>query len=161
MKIANDTVATFHYALKDDQGAAIESSRTRGTPQVYLHGHSGLITGLETAMLGREKGDSFSVTAAPSEAYGERVEDRVQRVPLKHLVKAGKLSVGMWVQVKTDSGVQVAVVKKVGMTVADLDLNHPMAGKTLVFDVEILDVRAATEEEIAHKHVHGEGGVAH
>ncbi len=161
MKIADNVVASFHYELTDAGGTTIESSRNRGVPQLYLHGHGGLIAGLEKAMVGKAKGDRFSVTIEPAEGYGERVESRVQRVPLKNLAKAGKVKPGTWVQVQTDQGTSVAVVLKVGLTVADLDLNHPMAGKTLKFDVEVVDVRAASAEEIAHKHAHGDGGINH
>ena len=161
MKIETNAVVAFHYTLSDLDGKEIETSHTRPQPQLYLHGHKGLIPGLETAMEGKSAGDQFEVTVAMELAYGPRVEGRVQRVPLKRLAKAGKLSVGQWVQVQSDEGTQVAVVKKIGMTVADLDLNHPLAGKALKFAIEIKDVRAATEDEIKHGHAHGAGGVAH
>jgi FKBP-type peptidyl-prolyl cis-trans isomerase SlyD len=163
MKIANNAVVSFHYVLTDAiTNEQLESSYTRGTAQLYLHGHAGLISGLERAMDGRSKGEQFSVTVEPAEAYGERVEGRMQRVSLKQLAKTRqKIVPGLWLQVQTDKGAQVAVVKKVGMTVADLDMNHPMAGKTMTFKVEILDVREATAEEISHKHAHGDGGVVH
>ena len=161
MKIETNAVVAFHYTLSDLDGKEIETSRTRAQPQLYLHGHKGLISGLETAMEGKSTGDQFEVTVAMELAYGPRVEGRVQRVPLKRLAKAGKLSVGQWVQVQSDEGTQVAVVKKIGMTVADLDLNHPLAGKALKFAIDIKDVRAATEDEIKHGHAHGDGGVKH
>ena len=161
MKIETNSVVAFHYTLSDLDGKEIETSHTRGQPQLYLHGHKGLIPGLETAMEGKSAGDQFDVIVAMELAYGPRIEGRVQRVPLKRLAKAGKLTVGQWVQVQTDEGTQVAVVKKIGMTVADLDLNHPLAGKALKFAIDIKDVRAATEDEIKHGHAHGAGGVTH
>ena len=111
-------------------------------------------------MKGHEAGDTFEVTVTPEEAYGERREGLVQRVPRKHF-KGAKLTPGMQVVLPTDQGQRAMTVKKVGISVVDVDLNHPMAGKTLSFDVEILDVREASEEEISHKHVHGDGGHQH
>lgn len=160
MKIEKNSVVAFHYTLSDVHGNEIENSYARA-PQLYLHGHGGIISGLETALEGKAAGDEFTVTVAPALAYGEREEGRVQRVPLKRLGKRGKLTVGQWVQVQTDEGTRVVSVVKVGMTVVDLDLNHPLAGKALKFDVKIESVRAATEEEITHGHAHGDGGVQH
>ena len=111
-------------------------------------------------MKGHGAGDTFEVTVTPEEAYGERREGLVQRVPRKHF-KGAKLTPGMQVVLPTDQGQRAMTVKKVGISVVDVDLNHPMAGKTLNFEVEILDVREATPEEISHKHVHGEGGHQH
>ena len=160
MKIEKNSVVAFHYTLSDLDGKEIENSYARA-PQVYLHGHGGIIPGLETALEGKQAGDDFNVIVAPALAYGEREADRVQRVPLKRLGKRGKLTVGQWVQVQTEEGTRVVSVVKVGMTVVDLDLNHPLAGKALKFDVKIESVRAATDEEIAHGHAHGDGGVQH
>jgi FKBP-type peptidyl-prolyl cis-trans isomerase SlyD len=160
MKIEHNSVASFHYVLTDIDGTEIENNRSRA-PQLYLHGHKALVPGLETAMEGKSAGDSFEVTVAMELAYGPRVEGRIQRVPMKRLAKAGKLSVGQWVQVQTDEGNQIAVVRKIGMTVVDLDLNHPLAGKALKFAIDVISVRAASAEEIEHQHVHGDGGVQH
>ena len=160
MKIEKNVVASFHYTLSDLDGNEIENSYGRA-PQLYLHGHGGLITGLEAALEGKSAGDKFDVTIAMELAYGPRKDNNVQRVPLKKLAKAGKLKVGQWVQVQSDQGVQVATVKKIGMTVADLDLNHPLAGKALKFNVDVKSGRAATDEEITHGHAHGDGGVSH
>lgn len=160
MKIEKNSVVAFHYTLTDLDGKEIENSYGRA-PQLYLHGHGGIISGLETALEGKSAGDTFDVTVAPALAYGERQEGRVQRVPLKRLGKGKKLTPGQWVQVQTDEGVRVVTVIKVGMTVVDLDLNHPLAGKALKFDVKIESVRPGTDEEIAHGHAHGDGGVEH
>jgi FKBP-type peptidyl-prolyl cis-trans isomerase SlyD len=160
MKIEKDKVVGFHYTLHDLDGNELENSHTRA-PQMYLHGHKGLIPGLETAMENKQVGDQFDVTVASELAYGNYVTGRVQRVPLKRLAKAGKLSVGQWVQVEGDKGVSVATVVKIGMTVADLDLNHPLAGKALKFNVEIKSIRDASKEELDHGHAHGDGGVQH
>ncbi len=161
MKIENNSVVSFHYIVNALDGTEIESSRKVNQPQLYLHGHKGVVPGLETAMEGKQTGDTFKVTVAPELAYGMRVEGKMARVSMKKLAKAGKISVGRWVQVETEQGMQIATVAKVGMTVVDLDLNHPLAGKVLVFDVEVLSVREATAHEIEHGHAHGAGGVEH
>ena len=159
MKIEDNCVVRFHYTVSEAGQGQIESSRELD-PVSVLIGHGNLIAGLEAEMKGHEAGDSFEVTLAPEQAYGPRVEAMVQRVPRKHF-KGAKLSPGTQVTLPTDQGPRAMTVKKVGISVVDVDLNHPMAGKTLSFDVEIVDVREASEEEIAHKHAHGDGGHAH
>jgi FKBP-type peptidyl-prolyl cis-trans isomerase SlyD len=161
MKIEKNSVVSFHYVVKGLDGTEIESSRKVDKPQLYLHGYKGVVPGLEVAMEGKQAGDTFDVTVAPELAYGLREENKVARVSMKKLQKTGKITVGRWVQVETEQGVQIATVAKIGMTVVDLDLNHPLAGKALVFAVEVLSVRAATEHEIEHGHAHGAGGVEH
>jgi FKBP-type peptidyl-prolyl cis-trans isomerase SlyD len=116
---------------------------------------------VEAALDGREAGERFSVTVAPAQAYGERREGLTQRVPKKHVRNADRLRVGDSAVVQTTDGARVVTVMKVGSSVLDVDLNHPMAGRTLVFDIEILAVRAATEEEVAHGHAHEPGGHQH
>ena len=160
MQIANGQVARFHYSLSDADGSAIESSRDR-EPLVVLVGTGGIIPGLESAMIGRSAGDTFSVTVKPEDAYGERDPNLTQRVPKKYLRDADRLKPGMPTMVQTQQGPRMATVVKMGMSVVDLDMNHPMAGKTLTFDIEIIDVRDATEEETAHGHAHGPGGAQH
>jgi FKBP-type peptidyl-prolyl cis-trans isomerase SlyD len=160
MNIENRKVVSFHYTLSNADGEQIESSRDR-EPMVYLHGAGNIIPGLEKAMAGKTAGDRFEVTVAPAEAYGERNEKGVQRIPAKHFRNLGKLRVGQTVMLQTNQGqVQVTVVK-VGRFNVDVDRNHPLAGQALTFDVEVTDVREATEEEITHGHAHGPGGVHH
>lgn len=160
MQIAKDAVVLFHYAVSEPGEAAIESSR-EGEPLAILAGHGNIIPGLEAALLGRGAGERFEVTVAPHEAYGERVDQLIQRVPKKHLRDVANLRPGMRTLVQTSQGQRMAVVLKVGMSVVDLDMNHPMAGKTLSFDIEVVEVRPASEEELAHGHVHGPGGHHH
>ena len=159
MKIEKNSVVRFHYTVAEPGQAAIETSRER-EPLAILIGHGNIIPGLEEAMQGRAAGDSFEVTVAPEQAYGERREGMIQRVPKKHF-KEARLQPGMQVVLNTQMGPRAVTVQKVGMTVVDVDFNHPMAGKHLQFNVDIVDVRAASEEEISHGHVHGDGGVQH
>jgi len=161
MNIEDKTVVSFHYTLTDDQGEEIESSRDRD-PMVYLHGGGTIIPGLEKAMAGKAGGDTFEVTVEPADAYGERREGAVQRVSAKHFRQAARLEPGQLVMLNTKEQGQIqATVVKVGRFNIDVDTNHPLAGKSLTFDVEVTDVREATDEEISHGHVHGKGGVEH
>ncbi|BFM16058.1 peptidylprolyl isomerase [Maricurvus nonylphenolicus] len=157
MKIEKDRVVRFHYRLSEVEGPELESSHD-GDPMEYLHGQQGMMIGLEDALVGRETGDVFSVTLEPALAYGKRRENTTQRVPRKHLLTKGKLKVGQVVHVNTEQGPKEATVIKVGLKSVDIDSNHPLAGKTVTFDIEVLDVREATAEEVAHGHVHGKGG---
>ena len=160
MKIESETVVSFHYTLRDENGKELETSRG-SEPSVYLHGANNIIRGLETAMTGREPGDVFTVSLAPAEAHGMRNPDKMQRVPVKHLAFRGKLEAGKVVQLNTAEGMRAVTVVKAGRHSADIDANHPLAGQTLTFDVEIVDLRPATPEEIAHGHAHGPGGHHH
>lgn len=160
MNIGPNTVAVFHYTLLNDSGEELETSRG-GDPSAYLHGASNIIPGLEKAMAGHAAGDIFSATVAPEEAYGLRDPHRLQRVPVKHLLFKGKLRPGMVVQLNTSDGRMPVSVIKAGRHTADIDTNHPLAGQSLTFDIEIVEVREATEEEVAHGHAHGPGGHHH
>jgi FKBP-type peptidyl-prolyl cis-trans isomerase SlyD len=160
VQIGAETVVSFHYRLLDDSGQELETSRG-GNPATYLHGTHNIIPGLESAMTGRVTGDSFSTTVSPEDAYGLRDPDRVQRVPIKHLAFNGKLSPGAVVQLSTSDGMRTVTVVKAGRHSADIDTNHPLAGQTLTFDIEIVEVRNASAEEVAHGHVHGPGGHHH
>lgn len=162
MQIAADHVVTFHYELSLADGTAVERSRDRGEPIAALIGHGGVVKGLEEALLGKQAGDRFDVLLPPSLAYGERDPEALARVPKKRIQVSGSpLKPGAIVMVETQRGQRAAVVLKVGMSVVDLDLNHPLAGQVLRFDIEVLEVRAATAEELEHGHVHGAGGVQH
>lgn len=160
MNITKDTVVQFHYTLKDDKGELIESTEGKD-PLAYLHGHSNIIPGLENALEGKAVGDRFSVTVEPQDGYGPRHENAVQRIPLKHLQGARKWKPGMVAFVETDQGYRQVTILKVGKFNADVDTNHPLAGMTLVFDIQVADVREAAEEEKAHGHAHGVGGHHH
>ena len=159
MKIAKDNVVRFHYTVSEVGQESLESSRDR-EPLAILYGHGNIIPGLETAMLDREAGESFGVDVAAADAYGEKRDGLSQRVPKKHF-GAQKLEPGMQVVLQTNFGPRAVTIEKVGMSVVDVDLNHPMAGKDLHFDVEIVEVREASAEELEHGHVHGDGGHQH
>jgi FKBP-type peptidyl-prolyl cis-trans isomerase SlyD len=159
MKIEKDRVVRFHYAVSESGQEALENSR-EGEPLAILFGHGNIIPGLEKAMEGHEAGASFSADVAAADAYGEKRDNLSQRVPKKHF-GAQRLEPGMQVVLNTNFGPRAVTIQKVGMSVVDVDLNHPMAGKDLHFDVEIVDVREASAEELEHGHVHGEGGHHH
>jgi FKBP-type peptidyl-prolyl cis-trans isomerase SlyD len=159
MKIQKNSVVRFHYTVSEPGQPPVETSRER-EPLAILVGHGNIIPGLEAAMMDKAEGDSFEVTVSPEEAYGERRENFVQRVPKKHFRNA-RLQKGQQVVLETSMGPRAVTVVKVGATVVDVDLNHPMAGKQLHFAVEIVGVREAEAVEIEHGHVHGDGGVQH
>jgi FKBP-type peptidyl-prolyl cis-trans isomerase SlyD len=157
MNIADKTVAQFHYTLKDESGVEIESSHGQ-EPLAYLHGANNTLPGLETALAGKAAGDKFSVTLQPEEGYGERNEALVERVSVKHLnglpSKNAKWQPGMIAIVQTEQGQRQVTVLKTGKFMVTVDINPPLAGKVLTFDIEVVDVRAATDEESEHGHVH-------
>jgi FKBP-type peptidyl-prolyl cis-trans isomerase SlyD len=159
MKIEKDRVVSFHYTVSEQGQESLESSEGRD-PLVILVGHGNIIPGLETAMDGREAGDKFEADVAAADAYGEKRDGLSQRIPKKHFGNQ-RLEPGMQVILQTNFGPRAVTIQKVGMSVVDVDLNHPMAGKNLHFAIEIVDVREASAEEVEHGHVHGEGGHQH
>ena len=164
MKISKNQVVSFHYRLKDEDGNELENSNG-GDPVSYLHGHGNIIVGLEKGLEGKEADDVFSVTVLPKDGYDERQEGATQRIPLKHLhgtkKQNARLKPGDVVSINTEDGDKQVVVIKVGKFNIDVDINHPLAGKTLTFDIEIQSLRAASDEELAHGHAHGIGGHHH
>lgn len=160
MQIAERCVASFHYTLTNDQGQVLDSSDGH-EPLVYLHGGGGIIPGLEKAMLGKQAGDAFEVAIAPAEAYGERDEKLIERIPRRNLKGIPSPKVGMRMQANGPNGPQVVTITQVAGDIVTVDGNHALAGQKLHFKVAITQVRAATEEELAHGHVHGAGGHHH
>ena len=158
--VADDKVVTFHYRLRDSEATFTESSEG-ASPVIYLHGRNNIVPGLEIEMAGKKSGDKFTATVIPAHGYGERNPSALQRVPVKHLATRGPYVVGQRVAVNTSNGMRQAQVVKVGHFNVDLDLNHPLAGKTLLFDIEVVAVRDATEDELTHGHAHGPGGHGH
>jgi FKBP-type peptidyl-prolyl cis-trans isomerase SlyD len=160
MQIDNGSVVSFHYTLSDADGKVLETSRD-DHPTEYLHGASNILPKLEQAFAGKQTGDRFQVQLTPEEGYGERRADAVERVPAKYLKHAGKLQPGQAVRLNTKDGPMLVTVVKVGKFSVDVDSNHPLAGLHLGYDIEITDVRVATEEEKEHGHAHGVGGHNH
>lgn len=162
MKVEANKVVSFHYSVSDGGGEPVDSSRERGEPLTVLIGAHNIIPGLERELLGRAAGDRFEVEIAPADAYGERRADFTQRVPKKYFQNPEGLRPGMSTVLHTkEGGPRMVVVHKIGSSVIDVDMNHPLAGKTLKFDVEVTGVRDAAPEEIAHGHAHGDGGHEH
>ena len=160
MKIAKNNVVTMHYAVSDSEGTLIDSSY-EDKPMAIIQGTGYLIPGLDDALVDRVAGDKFEVAVACEQAYGERHDDYVQTVPREVLAGVEDLSVGTQLRATTDDGEQTVIVIDVQDDEITVDGNHPLSGLDLSFDVEILEVREATEEELTHGHVHVEGGCGH
>ena len=163
MKIAPNMVATIHYTLSDAKGELIESSRQEeGEPLVYIHGTGNLISGLEDKLAGKSKGDKLLVAVKAEDAYGERDESLIETVEKSEFEDTEELMEGKEFQYDDEDGnsFHVRIVKIDGDNVT-VDGNHPLAGKDLSFDVEVIEVRVATKEELEHGHVHGEHGHQH
>ncbi|TKB46187.1 FKBP-type peptidyl-prolyl cis-trans isomerase [Thalassotalea mangrovi] len=160
MKIAVNTVVKMHYAVMDSDKNLIDSSYDH-QPLEFIQGSGFLIPGLEVALNDKQVGDNFTVEVEAKEAYGERHDGFVQTVPKELFQGIEDLDVGMQLRAQTDEGEQTVIVVDVEDDTITVDGNHPLAGLDLVFDVEILEVRPATDEEIAHGHVHSEGGCNH
>ncbi|MBP9045180.1 MAG: peptidylprolyl isomerase, partial [Moraxellaceae bacterium] len=160
MQIAKDLVASIEYTLTDAAGAVIDSS-VGNEPLAYLHGAGNIIPGLENALEGKKAGDSLTVTVAPEDGYGEKNDGLIQVVPKDMFQGVDNIEAGMQFHAQTDHGMQVITVAAVEGDNITVDGNHPLAGQTLKFDVKIIEVRAASEEELEHGHVHGAGGHHH
>ena len=160
MEITADRVVLIHYTLKDDAGAVIDSS-AGAEPLAYIQGHGNLVAGLEKALEGKQDGDAVAVSVAPADGYGKYDAALIQRVPRRAMQGAGEIKKGMQFQARTDDGMRMFTVTAVVGDMVTLDGNHPLADKTLHFDVQIVNVREATAEEQEHGHVHGAGGHHH
>ncbi|MHB1203654.1 MAG: FKBP-type peptidyl-prolyl cis-trans isomerase [Acidithiobacillus sp.] len=154
MIIAKDKVVTIDYTLTDEEGELIDSSEGE-EPLIYLHGHHGIIPGLENALAGHRAGDNVQVSIPPEEGYGDWEEDLVEVVGVEDFDDPEELEVGMQFETMTEEGSKMATVIDIEGDDVTVDLNHPLAGMTLNFDVTVLGVRDATTEELAHGHVHG------
>ncbi|HET7300054.1 MAG TPA: peptidylprolyl isomerase [Oleiagrimonas sp.] len=160
MQIADRNVASFHYTLTNDGGDVLDSSRER-EPLAYLHGAGNIVPGLEKAMAGRKEGDTFKVDVEPQEGYGPRHEELIQTVPMSAFQGVPEVKPGMQFQGNGPQGATLVTVTAVDGDEVRVDGNHPLAGQTLHFDIEVTEVREATEDELTHGHVHGEGGHQH
>ena len=151
----------MHYTLTDDAGTVIDSS-ANADPLTYLQGAGNIIPGLENALLGLRAGDQREVRVAPEEGYGLVIAELVQQVPVEMFQGVEKIEPGMTFQAQDQSGyIQRVEVKSVDGNMVTIDANHPLAGQHLNFNVAIVEVRPATEEEIEHGHVHGPHGHHH
>jgi FKBP-type peptidyl-prolyl cis-trans isomerase SlyD len=157
MQVANEKVVYIHYTLTNQEGETLDSSAGR-EPLGYLHGAGNIIPGLEKALEGKESGEKLNVSVAPDQAYGERDEALIQQVPRSAFEGVDSVEPGMQFQAQSPHGPMLVTVTKVESEEVTVDANHPLAGQTLTFDVEVTDVRDATEEELNHGHVHGAGG---
>ncbi|AFJ01283.1 FKBP-type peptidyl-prolyl cis-trans isomerase SlyD [Methylophaga frappieri] len=160
MKVADNAVVVIDYTLTNNEGQVIDSSEGAG-PLAYLHGAGNIIPGLETALAGKEAGDEVKASIEPANAYGERHEALKQEVPAELFSGVDKVEVGMQFQSETEQGPVLVTVTEVGDKTITVDGNHPLAGVHLNFDVNVREVREATQEELEHGHVHGEGGQQH
>ena len=158
--IAKDTAVKFNYTLKDDEGNILDQS-PEGQPLTYLHGHSNIIPGLEQQLEGKSAGERVNAVVEPADGYGEYQEQAGQHVPRDNFQGVEDIQPGMQFQSEAGGQVMLVTVTAVSDTEVTVDANHPLAGKRLTFDVEIQEVRAATEDELNHGHVHGAGGVEH
>ena len=160
MNVARDHVVSLHYELTDPSGTRLGSTR-EGEPLAILYGHGRVLPGIERALAGRPAGDRFRLVLPPEEAFGIRIQDSARRVSKKHVFGPKRLAPGMTVYVRTRGGPRPATVLKVGSSVVDIDANHPLAGISVHADVEIVDIRAADRDEIAHGQVRRQGGHEH
>ncbi|RKQ97085.1 FKBP-type peptidyl prolyl cis-trans isomerase /apo-metallochaperone SlyD [Kushneria sinocarnis] len=157
MQIADNTVVAFHYTLTNDAGEVLDSSEGR-EPLTYLHGSGNIIPGLEKELAGHNSGDQVKARVEPSEGYGEVQPSLVQDVPRDAFQGVEDIQPGMQFQAQTEGGPLLVTVTKVEGDTVTVDGNHPLAGETLNFDVNVQEVREASSEEVEHGHVHGEGG---
>ena len=160
MQICENSVVSFHYTLTDKNGQTIDSSKGN-EPLTYLHGVGQIVPGLENALLGKKTGDTLDVEVAAQDGYGEHQDFMVQQVPREAFQGVDAIEPGMQFQAQTPQGGMTVTVTAVDETMVTVDGNHPLAGQTLFFAVEIVSVREASEEEKAHGHVHGAGGHHH
>ncbi len=160
MQVAKDAVVTIEYTLTAPDGEVLDTSEG-GEPLAYVQGTEALVPGLERKLEGKKKGDRFDVHVAPDEAYGPRDEALVHTVARTQLPPRVELEVGAQLKAQSPEGDLIVTVVALKGEQVTLDGNHPLAGMDLHFTGKILDVRAATHEELAHGHVHGLGGHAH
>ena len=156
MKVEKNKVVSIHYTLTDNDGNKIDSSAGK-EPLVYIHGVGGLIPGMEDGLEGKVVGDKFDLKISPDKGYGEKNDQLIQSVPRSAF---GDQDVKPGMQFQTQDQ-QVITVTKVGLDKVTVDGNHPLAGVELNFDVEVMEIREATAEELDHGHVHGPGGHHH
>lgn len=159
-RVEHDSVASVHYTGTFVNGEQFDSSVGKD-PLVFLVGRGQMIPGFEQEILGAKIGEKREFTLTPDRAYGERDEDAIQKIERSQFPEGMELEVGMVVGAHSDQGPIQFTITEIDGDIVSADFNHQMAGQTLRFEVEIVDVRAASEEELAHGHVHGVGGYNH
>ncbi len=150
----------MHYELKNDNGDILDSSKGR-EPLAYIHGKGNIIPGLEKQLNEKSIGDKIKATVAPEEAYGVVDSQKVFKVGKNQFQGGGDIQVGMQIQAEANGRMEVGIVENIEGEEVTLNFNHPLAGQTLHFDVEVMEIREATDEELDHGHVHGPGGHEH
>jgi len=156
MKNTENPVVSIHYTLTNKAGEKLDSS-IGAEPLTYLHGAGNIIPGLENALADKTVGDKLTVTIEPEDAYGERNEEHIQTVPRDMFQGIDNIEVGMQFQADSSNGPAVVTITAVEDDQVSIDGNHPLAGEQLTFDVEVMDIRPATETEMEHGHIHGAG----
>jgi FKBP-type peptidyl-prolyl cis-trans isomerase SlyD len=159
VQIAKEKVATIDYTLTDDKGELLDSSEDDG-PLSYLHGHGNIVPGLEKALEGKTVGDSLKITLPPSDGYGEHDKKLIQTMP-RDRFPDGEIELGTRFHAESRGESRVLTVTAVNDRGVTVDGNHPLAGRTLRFEVTVREVREATGEEIEHGHVHDGHGHDH
>ena len=156
MQVADNMAVSIHYTLTNDDGEVLDSS-IGDEALVYLHGGGNIISGLEKALHGKVTGDKFNVRIDAEDAYGEFMDEMVQVISREMFEGIDNIEVGMQFHADVSSGTGVVTVVNIEGDDITIDGNHPLAGLALTFDVEVIDVRAASQEEMAHGHIHGAG----
>ena len=162
MKISVNKIASLSYTLKNDDGQILDKA-DKESPFLYMHGTGGIIKGLENALENKAIDDNFNLIVAPEDAYGERDPNLTEAVPRTMFegVSDENMIPGAQFHAQTAQGTQIITIAEVEGDMIKIDANHPLAGETLHFEVAVLDVRDATEKEIAHGHPHMPGGCVH
>ena len=157
LMIGQNSVVSMHYTLKNDDGEVMDSSNGK-EPMVYLHGANNLIPGLEAELTGKTSGATFNASIPPDKAYGEQSDELIQVISKSMFEGVESIEPGMTFVAQGDGGAQRQVrVTQVEGDDVTIDANHPLAGQTLHFEVEVVDVREGTPQEIEHGHVHAGG----
>lgn len=154
MKITDNSVVSVHYTLSNDAGTILDQS-TDDNPLIYLHGKGNIVPGLEKALTGQTTGTQLDITVAPDEGYGNREEYMVETVNRSMFEGLDEISVGKQFHAEGNTGPVVVTVTKIDGDDITIDGNHPLAGENLNFTIEIIAIREATEDELAHGHIHG------
>ncbi|MFA5419386.1 MAG: peptidylprolyl isomerase [Bacteroidales bacterium] len=160
MQIQKDKVVSIHYTLTDDAGKVLDSSTGRG-PLHFIQGHGNLIPGLEEALEGKVKTDKLKTSIPPEKGYGVRIDEMIHQISRSQFEEPENIEVGMQFQSQMDHGMQHLTITKIEGDKITMDGNHPLAGQTLHFDVDVVDVREASKEELEHGHVHSPEGHHH